>query len=218
MRLMYLLSYRYESSSSKATKFTYWNIRTQVADANLCYMIPLRSVFNGKCSDIVMSVVLPDEICEMLGLECNVGATRTRKVVIDNITKRVNLDDKFVISKLREYTGAESTSAMLDRLKEMVKVLPLKQKCPKEDTLSTEIKVTLSEDLRKFLKSDSQKMSVTDVLKAVIGYIDQHGLQCRKVRRNIVMNDELKKLLNVPDDEQLTFFNLDRFLRVHYID
>ena len=59
-------------------------------------------------------------------------------------------------------------------------------------------------------------MSRTEVTKGISAYVKQHDLQNPKNRREIVPNAALRKLLAVPTSETLTFFNLQKYLKVHF--
>ena len=60
-------------------------------------------------------------------------------------------------------------------------------------------------------------MSRTDVTRNISKYIRDHDLQNPKNRREIFPNKELRKLLSVPQDDELTFFNLQKYLKVHFL-
>jgi chromatin remodeling complex protein RSC6 len=73
----------------------------------------------------------------------------------------------------------------------------------------------ISEELCHFLgKSKGTQMSRSEVTKAVNNYVKEKGL---KNKHDIKPDASLKKLLGVPEGEQLTYFNLQRYLNKHYI-
>ena len=73
----------------------------------------------------------------------------------------------------------------------------------------------ISEELCSFLgKSKGFLMSRSEVTKAVNNYVKEKGL---KNKHDIKPDASLKKLLGVPEGEQLTYFNLQRYLNKHYI-
>jgi chromatin remodeling complex protein RSC6 len=57
-------------------------------------------------------------------------------------------------------------------------------------------------------------MSRSEVTKAVNNYVKEHNL---KNKHDIKPDAALKKLLGVPEGEQLTYFNLQRYLNKHYL-
>ena len=89
----------------------------------------------------------------------------------------------------------------------------------KEKRLSGFAKPTLiSKELADFLKvSYDDKISRTDVTKRINVYIKENNLQNVDNKRVILMDDTLKKLILVPDDVDLTFFNLQKYIKHHYI-
>jgi chromatin remodeling complex protein RSC6 len=56
----------------------------------------------------------------------------------------------------------------------------------------------------------------TEVTKFVIKYIKQHNLQNTNDRRIIEPNEELQKLLQVPKDEELTYFTIQKYMNKHF--
>ena len=60
-----------------------------------------------------------------------------------------------------------------------------------------------------------------NVLKTLTKYIREHNLQNPNNKRIIDLDkpggEPLRTLLNVPSDEVLTFFNIQRYLNIHYI-
>jgi upstream activation factor subunit UAF30 len=73
----------------------------------------------------------------------------------------------------------------------------------------------ISEELCHFLgKSKGSLMSRSEVTKAVNNYVKEKNL---KNKHDIKPDAPLKKLLGVPEGEQLTYFNLQRYLNKHYI-
>jgi chromatin remodeling complex protein RSC6 len=78
--------------------------------------------------------------------------------------------------------------------------------------------VAVSKELEKFMGLKTGEMvSRTAVTRAVTAYIKAHNLQEPTNRRNIILDATLTDLLNPPKDDQVTYFNLQRYLKVHYI-
>ena len=75
----------------------------------------------------------------------------------------------------------------------------------------------LSPELCKFLDIDpSTLVARTDVTKKITEYIKQHNLQNPSNRREIVLDDALRSLLNPPKDVVVTFFTLQTYLKNHF--
>jgi len=81
------------------------------------------------------------------------------------------------------------------------------------------VKPTLiSTELAKFLgKDDGTEMARTEVSKEINQYIRANSLQDKDNGRIIKADAKLKKLLNLNDEDQLTYFNLQRYMKHHFI-
>ena len=75
----------------------------------------------------------------------------------------------------------------------------------------------ISEELRKFLSlGKGELIARTDVTKKINAYCKANGLQGESDKRKINPDSALRKLLNVPKNEELTFFNLQKYMKVHF--
>jgi hypothetical protein len=75
--------------------------------------------------------------------------------------------------------------------------------------------VQVTEELCKFLtKPTGTLLSRSEVTKLVNGYVKEKDL---KTKHAIAPDAALKKLLALPDGEQLTYFNLQKYLNRHYV-
>lgn len=82
------------------------------------------------------------------------------------------------------------------------------------------VKPTLiSDELAKFLgKTVGTEMARTDVSKEINQYIRMNNLQDAQNGRKIHPDAKLSTLLNIqPSDEPLTYFNLQRFMKHHFV-
>ena len=81
------------------------------------------------------------------------------------------------------------------------------------------VKPTLiSDELAKFLgKSAGTEMARTEVSKEINGYIRAKGLQDPANGRKINPDLNLAKLLNIKSGDELTYFNLQRYMKHHFI-
>jgi len=80
------------------------------------------------------------------------------------------------------------------------------------------VKPTLiSNELASFLKVPSgTEMARTEVTKALHAYIQQHHLKNKDNGRIIEADGPLSKLLKLKKDEQLTYFNLQKYMTPHF--
>lgn len=75
----------------------------------------------------------------------------------------------------------------------------------------------ISEQLASFLgKPLGTAMARTEVTKEINAYIREHKLQDPNNGRHILPNTALKKLLNLAKNDDLTYFNLQRFMSPHF--
>jgi len=75
----------------------------------------------------------------------------------------------------------------------------------------------VSDELRKFLSlSKDELIARTEVTKRITSYCKEKGLQKTEDKRTIHPDDTLKKLLRMKKGDELTFFNLQKYMKVHY--
>jgi chromatin remodeling complex protein RSC6 len=76
----------------------------------------------------------------------------------------------------------------------------------------------ISDELAQFLgKTIGTEMARTDVSKEINTYIQAHGLQDKQNGRRIHPDEKLTKLLKVSKDDELTYFNLQRYMKHHFM-
>jgi chromatin remodeling complex protein RSC6 len=75
----------------------------------------------------------------------------------------------------------------------------------------------ISNELAKFLgKAKGTEMARTEVTREINGYIRANKLQDPKNGRRILPDAKLKKLLKLTDKDDLTYFNLQRYMSPHF--
>lgn len=75
----------------------------------------------------------------------------------------------------------------------------------------------VSDELRKFLSlSKDELIARTEVTKRITAYCKEKDLQKTEDKRTIHPDDSLKKLLRMKKGDELTFFNLQKYMKVHY--
>ena len=76
----------------------------------------------------------------------------------------------------------------------------------------------ITDELAVFLgKEKGIELSRTDVSKEIKKYIDLHKLQDPTNGRNILADAKLAKLLKLGKEDKLSYFNLQQFLKIHFI-
>jgi len=75
----------------------------------------------------------------------------------------------------------------------------------------------ISDELAAFLGKDrGSEMARTEVSKEINAYIQTHSLQNKQNGRIIHPDAKLTKLLKVEKDDELTYFNLQRYMKHHF--
>ena len=76
----------------------------------------------------------------------------------------------------------------------------------------------ISTELCKFMNVDEgAKLARTEVTQYIISYIKEKKLQDEKNGRKIKPDKALKSLLNVKKNEDLTYFNLQKYMNKHFV-
>lgn len=75
----------------------------------------------------------------------------------------------------------------------------------------------ISDELAKFLgKPKGTQLARTEVTREINTYIRDHKLQDPQNRRRILPDSKLKKLLKLKSSDELTYFNLQRYMSPHF--
>ena len=76
----------------------------------------------------------------------------------------------------------------------------------------------ISDELAKFMSLPAKSQaSQTQVTKFVSTYVKEHGCFDPSFKRRIVPDSALGKLLRVKDGQEVTYLNLQSFLKVHFL-
>lgn len=75
----------------------------------------------------------------------------------------------------------------------------------------------ISTELASFLsKPKGTEMARTEVTREINAYIREHNLQNPKNRRHILPDTKLRKLLKIGKNDELTYFNLQKYMSPHF--
>ena len=75
----------------------------------------------------------------------------------------------------------------------------------------------VSAELSKFLKLGKDDLIArTEVTKRITKYCQEHDLQKKEDKRTIHPDKTLRDLLRLKKGDELTFFNLQKYMKVHY--
>lgn len=123
------------------------------------------------------------------------------------------------IEFMQEFTALKNKVQRLEKAFRKLKkdMSPASEKKPREP--SGFAKPTyLSPALCDFLGiSAGSELARTEVTKRVLQYVKDNNLQNPEHKREILIDDKLKKLLVPADGDSVTYFNIQRLLKVHYV-
>ena len=75
----------------------------------------------------------------------------------------------------------------------------------------------VSDELRAFLSLGKDELIArTEVTKRINAYCKEHGLQGKEDKRILKADKTLKTLLRLGKNDELTFFNLQKYMKVHF--
>ena len=76
----------------------------------------------------------------------------------------------------------------------------------------------ISKELAKFLGvEDNTMIARTDVTKMITAYVKEHKLQAPTNGRQILPDKKLMGLLNCKSSDEVTYFNLQKYMKPHFI-
>ena len=122
---------------------------------------------------------------------------------VKNLQKQVGKEHKELEKASKSRKGKKSQNAGGDK--------------PKRAPSGFAKPTKLSTELCSFLGVDnSTEMARTDVTKKITTYVKEHNLQKPENKKQIVPDQKLQSLLKVPSGEDLTYFNLQKYMKVHF--
>jgi len=156
--------------------------------------------------------------------------TRSAEVILSTLQETLKALSSEVSTKIREAVkeATEATKALKREARDSKK---RRRKDPKDMT-PEELKTyetrrannaflklrPISDELSSFmgLPAKSQR-SQTDVTKYISNYVKTHNCFDPNFKRRIIPDAKLAKLLRVKDGQEVTYLNLQSFLKVHFI-
>lgn len=154
----------------------------------------------------------------------------SQKVVVEETEES---DNSLADKSASFYTTLQQVGTLMNALKSEYKAfeklvfrnlkLAAKQSAKKKKRLGTRapsgfVKPTrISDELAQFLEQPlGSEMARTEVTKCINQYIRQNNLQDKSNGRHIIPDAKLSVLLQIPKGEELTYFNLQRFMSRHF--
>jgi hypothetical protein len=161
---------------------------------------------------VAAPVVSVPVVCD--AVVCDVATLSSK---LTDFSSKIQAVASLLSSMKSDYKTLEKTVAR--ELKQATKSSGKKRRSSANKQPSGFVKPTkISDELIKFLgKEAGTEMSRVEVSKEINVYINAHKLKDEKCGRQINPDAKLTKLLKVQKGEVLTFFNLQRYLKVHFI-
>jgi upstream activation factor subunit UAF30 len=76
----------------------------------------------------------------------------------------------------------------------------------------------ITKELCEFMNKEyGTEIARTEVTKSLIQYIKQNNLINSTNKKVIIPDEKLKNLLNIEDDEELTYFTIQKYMNQHFI-
>ena len=76
---------------------------------------------------------------------------------------------------------------------------------------------SITEELSTFMKLPATtEVARTEVTQYIIKYIRDHNLQHKDNRKIIIPDEALKQLLDIKEGDEVTYFNLQKYMNRHY--
>jgi chromatin remodeling complex protein RSC6 len=76
----------------------------------------------------------------------------------------------------------------------------------------------VTKELCEFMnKTEGTEIARTDVTRALISYIDSNNLQNVTNKKIIYPDEKLKCLLGINEDEELTYFTIQKYMNKHFV-
>lgn len=150
-------------------------------------------------------------------MACNMGVDNDDDIITEQFS---GLLDSLVVAK-----------AAISEMQKQVRILERninrrqrkvdrerKKRKPRSKKLSGfAVPTQISDELCDFMKKEKNELVArTDVTRYIIKYVKDNDLQNKVNGQIINPNDELKKLLNVGEDDKLTYFNIQKFMNRHF--
>lgn len=102
---------------------------------------------------------------------------------------------------------------------ERKKTKSLEPKQPRKKPSGFAIPVAVTNELCEFMKeSHGSKVARTDVTKYMVKYVKDNKLEDPENRRVILPDETLGRILSAKPEDEITYFNLQRFVNHHFSD
>jgi chromatin remodeling complex protein RSC6 len=145
-----------------------------------------------------------------------------QKVIVD-----VNEQFSNIIDCLNTFKG--QISSVQQQLKLLEKSVRKQMKGLKKEASKNKVKgdrkpsgfakpSKVTKELCEFMnKKEGSEIARTEVTKALVSYIKENNLETKGNNKIISPDEKLKVLLDLEDGEELTYFNIQKYMNKHFI-
>jgi len=146
-----------------------------------------------------------------------------------NINDESKIFDQFndIINNLN--TFKTQTIILQQSIKQLEKSVKTQLKNLKKIVIKNKIKISrnpsgfakpckVTKELCEFMnKSDETEFARTEVTKSLVQYVKENHLEDINNKKNILPDEKLKNLLKIEEGQELTYFNIQKFMNKHFI-
>jgi chromatin remodeling complex protein RSC6 len=145
-------------------------------------------------------------------------AATEEPVVVSTFDELVTKINSFASMLKETQTLLKALSKEYDRMKKSVEKTERKRANARTNPNGFAKPAKITDEMHEFLGvPKGTEISRTDVTRRVNAYIKEHNLYNPTNKRIILPDDKLRKILGVKADQEVTFFNLQRFLSASFI-
>jgi chromatin remodeling complex protein RSC6 len=151
--------------------------------------------------------------------------TRQKK----DINDENKIFDQFnnIINNLNTFKS--QTIMLQQNIKQLEKTIKIQLKCLNKLVIKNKVKVNrnpsgfakpckVTKELCDFMnKEEGTEIARTEVTKLLIQYVKENNLINSENKKIISPDQKLKKLLDIEDGQELTYFNIQKYMNKHFI-
>ena len=139
-------------------------------------------------------------------------------VVVSTFDELVNKVNSFAIMVKETQVLLKALSKEYERMKKTVEKTERKRANARTNPNGFAKPAKITDEMHEFLGiPKGTEISRTDVTRRVNAYIKEHNLYNPTNKRIILPDAKLRKILGAAPDQEVTFFNLQRFLSASFI-
>ena len=181
---------------------------------------------NKVSADVVVDVPIVDDVVDVPSEVVNVPVSEEVTVTSDVVDDDIPLKFEKLLKNMNVMmnTIKESQVSLKNMQKEYTKMMKTVNKKTRKSTNTTKrapsgfAKPTyLSDEICEFLNIEKGTMLPrTEVTRMINQYIKTNNLQFEKDRRRIIPDQALREIIQSKDEDIVTYFNLQSYIKHHF--